>query len=243
MNYNAVAAPGVGSIQLTLRNLGVFPGTSLQASGGPISTDNVSITIDEATAIEGLQLLAIVDQSSLRASGQPSATINITEIQKGGGADFSGTGNVTFTLSDTSGTSVILTATADSGGASLDYLKLRAQLFPVVRRHQVTYPPNAMKPITPPNISPLLSREAALTYCTEMYGKYQVARATGTLRVESEIDDIATIESLVSRKVSDRITIINSHSGLNMDVHINNRRFEGTPDGFFSAYYGWEEAA
>jgi hypothetical protein len=248
INYNDPAS----TIQTKIRAIGpgVFPGTAVTVSGsGDISTNPQSIAIDEAQLIGGLFPFQVVEADSLRASGQPSATLNITDRAKGSGPDIKitagGLASVNpLILSQTSGASTEFTIAAGASGLTAMGLQLRAQLFPVVRREQVTYPEGSTLPaITPPNVSPYLSRADAFLHCTRMVQRYNAARATGTLRVEAEIDDMATIDDLLMRKVSDRITIQNAHSGLNMDVHINTRRFEVTPDLMFVAYFGWEEAA
>jgi hypothetical protein len=76
INYNDPAS----TIQVKIRAIGpgVFPSTTITTSGGPINTTPVTVNIDEGQLIGGLFPFIVIEDETLMASGQASATLVIT---------------------------------------------------------------------------------------------------------------------------------------------------------------------
>lgn len=185
------------------------------ASGGTIDSSDIDIVT--APFLGGV-LVSII--SSLNTT-KPKANINVVETIRGGGPDYVSTGNVTFTLNRTSGPSALLTAQADAGGVTMPGLQVRAQLFPIVNRHEVAWPEEAADPtwidgfvaanarpprIETPSVWPGLSRADGLMRCENFVEAYDHVRPSHEVELVKGFFN-SDLDALFERDPSDRVTI------------------------------------
>lgn len=150
--------------------------------------------------------------------------------------DYTVSGSLTgVTLSRTAGPSTTITLTAGASGATVTGLQLRAQLLASqlmratntistaasIAKHQ-------RRAWTRP-IWPEIDLNTAIDFCNAIVSWYQQPRAT--VRIMLNTDSDVMTPHVLSREVSDRITVIEAQSGLNADMHIEHIRHTITKGG------------
>lgn len=212
--YNANAA----AVQTAVRAAyigALVSGTALSLSGGGF-TVNLLVSTNETLGV-------VLPQTSI-TSLVGTASINVVASTLGGTADYVLTaGGVTFTFDRTSGARVMLTATAGSTGATATGLRVRGDLVSVVRTHEVTYPEDVTDipsgKIVRLNALPNVSLETARQQVSGFVLRYLVSHPTVVLTIIQSLYDSAN-DTLYQREIGDRITIVETQTGLNEDYHI-----------------------
>jgi hypothetical protein len=137
------------------------------------------------------------------------------------GTDIIHTGSVTTVLSRTSGQSLQILITA-STAAVVTYVQLRARSVPVARVIRVTAEDStsiaAHGRRTYPNQAIWANANDAAAIASIILAHYAFRRPTVKVRVVAQ--DPTHLVQILSRTISDRITIRNDELGLNDDFHI-----------------------
>lgn len=217
--YNASAA----TIQAAI-NAGPGPyWPSVTCTGGPINTTPVICNMIYAGDLPEMTI-----SPSAVFGDVPSATIDVSITTQGGIPDYITTAGVAgFELSRTSGSVITLAVGADIDGATVTGLRLRGNLVPVVRSHQVSFPEDTTDipsgRIARPNARTEISLTFAQQYVSMFVSHYKTARPTVTFTVTTSLN-YAGNDALYQREISDLITIINAQLGISEDYHIEQIR-------------------
>ena len=135
---------------------------------------------------------------------------------------YTGTGVPVVLLSRTSGQSVTIIITAAGGTVNVSHLQLRARSVPVARTVEVSAvdSTSVMRhgDRAYPSDAPWVNRNDAQAVAQLLLAAYAERRPTVGLRIVSE--DLAHHLQIVTRQISDRITIQRSELGLDADFHI-----------------------
>lgn len=141
-------------------------------------------------------------------------------------------GTVFLALSQTGGGGVEIVVQAISGVPVISNLQLRAYSYPVVGETQIeastTVPDAEEKTLTIsawPEIDPAQAQAIADSYLE----RYSDSRPIITLTFQNA--DGPHMEKILDLEISDRITIINQHLGLNADAYVERIRHEITGAG------------
>ena len=162
-------------------------------------------------------------QFTVRASG---ADIFTAAAVPAAVTDFTVTvgGVSSVTLSRTSGPSTTIAITAGSNGATLTGLQLRAQaITKVVYSIPNTIDTSASiakftsRPYTR-TIWPEIDPNVAQDFANAIASTYQNPRATISITIDNANDSLAS--HVFSREISDRITVVETQTGLNRDCYI-----------------------
>lgn len=237
LNYNSTAA----QIQTALRAIGGF-GSTL-CFGGPLNTTGVLIHFVNVT--EDMALMTISGSGTLTVTG---ATLTVEQITKGGDPDYvllSGS-LVSKTLTETAGVETKLAIKAGTGGASLLYLRLRAKPLRVIKTEavkntndtsasQTKYGKRPLSPGTLRNISSATAQTLANGYAAY----YQRPRPNVDIRVPLPLSSEAQV---FGREISDRITVVETWSGINNDYWIEQIAHEYETGDVITAVYKCEAA-
>lgn len=170
----------------------------------------------------------------------------------GGGVDYSiSSGTISsMTLRQTAGATIGIDIVAGPGGMTIDSasgstgIQLRAQALTVVSEQTVQNSVNAAasiakySPIPGQNIPlplplpgwPEVEPGMAIGVCDAWVTRYQETRPTVTIALRNV--NLAHVTEIVSRAVSDRVTIVEANTGLDRDAWINMQRLSiGGPQG------------
>lgn len=133
-------------------------------------------------------------------------------------------GSVSMTLSRTSGQTLFLTVTAGGGGAIIQGLALRATPLPVARTIQVqeedassvsTYMRKKWD-----GVAPWANQYDARAIAQRVVSVYSQPRPSLTFSVANV--NVAHLNEILERRISDRITVRNDELGLNGDFYVEN---------------------
>lgn len=219
--YNATAP----TIQTAIRTLSGW--STATCSNGPINLTPVTCFLGTGGDEPLMEIGGVGVTGSVA-----SATLNVAISINGGVADYVVTaGSVSFALNRTSGASCQLTLTAGASGATVMGLRLQANLVPVVRSHQVSFPEDTSsipegKIFNPPAVRAEISRDDAQAYLQMLVERYQTPRMV----TEFQIMKSATDPAVFDREIGDMITIVESQTGINHFFHIERITFD-IPDG------------
>jgi hypothetical protein len=214
--YNASAA----TIQAALRAMPGFTATSCY--GGPINSAGVLCNF--ADVAENMALVTITTSGLTMA--QPSATVNISQSDKGGVADYVLTSGslASKTLDRTSGAFCTLTLTAGASGATLTGLRVRACPVSVVTSTEVSYPSlSAVSDpalIQRPGVVSEMSVSSMTALMTANYNYWKQARPVVVIRTVTDCYDASALDVELRREISDRITINIPAMGLSADFFV-----------------------
>jgi hypothetical protein len=201
--YNASAA----TIQTAIRTM--FGFTATVCFGGPINSG--SVLCNFADVAEAMPLVTITTSSLTMA--QPSATINVTQTDKGGVADYVLTSGslASKTLDRTSGAFCTLTLTAGASGATLTGLRVKACPVTVVTSTEVSYPSlsSVSDPalIQRPEVVAEMSVSSMTSLLTANYNYWKQARPVVVARTVTDCYSNTALEAELRREISDRVTI------------------------------------
>lgn len=193
------------------------------AYGGPINTNPIIVRLPVGTGYENP-----VATSTGLTMNAPSAFIEVTQGSQGGVPDYivvSG-GLASRTLSRTSGQSTTLTLTATSAGAVIDGLGLRAKPLAVVKsetvENDVTTDITASqtkwgkKPFSA-SIRQEINQATAKALANGYADFYKRPRASTIIKLSNAL---LSEDALFARQISDRITVVEPHTGVNHDFYI-----------------------
>lgn len=135
---------------------------------------------------------------------------------------FTGAGTIAATISRTSGQSTTINITAIGGDVTITRLQVRALPVPEARTIKIT----AVDPVSVqrhsqrsnPGDAPWASPHDAYAIAQLLLAHYAYRRPTVTLRLVSS--DPAHLLQILTRQISDLITIAHGELGLNADFHI-----------------------
>lgn len=218
--YNASSS----TVQTALRalsNCNLF-----NVTGGPMS-DGIPFQVIMITGSAADYELMTIGGTAVTGS-VPSATINTAITVQGGVPDYVViAGAVTFSLSRTSGANAMLTATAGASGATITGLRVRGRLVSVVRSHQTSFPEDVtdipVGKIVRPDTFPEISLDYGAEYAELFVDHYSVVRPTVVLTIVSSLFNPSN-DNLYAREISDRISIVETQTGINDDAHIEQIR-------------------
>jgi len=230
------------TIQARLVALPLIGPGQVTVSGGSIDTDVLTIDFDASLGFFGL---TIVDATSLRTATASTASIIVTETQKGGGPDMViADGDIVsmeFADDRVSGKRVDLLITADSSGATLrgaeenTGFQIRAQSAKVVRSQEASYPDDisSIEDSTPGAIArldgfreiPLVDAKAQAQTVVEYY---QNARPRATVTRTISLTNPA-VQALYSLDIGYRVKLQNTKSSINHDYIVQRTRFSFGP--------------
>ncbi len=197
---------------------------------GSGNVDCTGIVLATGIVVEFTGDLAKQDVELISVSSQltgTNATATCILIQEGAPPDYVlASGSIaSITLSRTSGADCVLTITAGASGALIEGLQVRGQLVTVTATTQVTNTVDASDSIADygdrpfkPTTRKEMSQSFAQSYCDDTVSYYKDPKVN--VQVQMLGFDDALLEQMVSLDVSHRVTITDSHSGLNKDFYI-----------------------
>jgi len=145
-------------------------------------------------------------------------------VEPGADVLFTGPGTVTTSISRRSGQSATITVTAVGGSVNITYLRLRALPVPVARTVKVTASDAVSiakhSARSNPDDAPWAGRHDAFAIAQLFLAHYAERRPTVKLRLVSS--DSAHLLQILTRSISDLITIRHGELGLDGDFHIEN---------------------
>lgn len=142
-------------------------------------------------------------------------------------------GTVSVSMSATSGLVAYITITATSGTPTVSGLQMRAQLLTSTYETTVVNSVDAsasiakFSPIPGQNIPitldvggwPEIDQPSAEAVCNAWVNRYQIQRPQIEITIANATSDL--LEQILRRRPSDRITLVESNSGLSADVWVN----------------------
>lgn len=135
---------------------------------------------------------------------------------------YTGTGTAVTLLSRRSGQSTSITITAAGGTVNVSHLQVRARSVPVARTVEVVSTDSTSiarhGERSYPDDVPWANQHDALAVATLLLAAYAERRPTVSVRLVSS--DLAHHVEVVSRQISDRVTIRNSELGLSSDFFV-----------------------
>lgn len=174
------------------------------------SNDTISLSIGEAVLVR-------IETSDPFLDGQPISTAL-------GDLVYTGAGVPTISLSQTSGQSTTATITAVGGSVNITYLRLRARSLPVAKTILVAASDSTSitrhGDRTYQEDVPWAGQHDAFAVSQLLLAQYSERRPTVSVRLVSS--DLAAHLDVVSRQISDMITIRNAELGLDADFFIEN---------------------
>ena len=174
------------------------------------SQDTISLSIGEAVLVR-------IETSDPFLNGQPISTAL-------GDLVYTGAGVPTISLSQTSGQSTTATITAVGGSVNITYLRLRARSLPVAKTILVAAADSTSiarhGDRTYQEDVPWAGQHDAFAVSQLLLAQYSERRPTVSVRLVST--DLAAHLDVVSRQISDMITIRNAELGLDADFFIEN---------------------
>jgi hypothetical protein len=213
------------NIQTAWENTSQYDPGDVSASGGPIETDPVVINYTDGLTFP--PSTTIIVDSTLTATRYKNA-LQIVRSVKGSGPDYVVvSGSVTMAIDRDNGGSLTLTITDGGSGSTITGLQLRAQPVSVVRTNEVAYPEDPastegkIETLDVVAEMPLATAQASVE---AFYNRYSEERPTLVVLSEDSIFS-AEAEGHFHRDVSDRVTVIEPHTGINEDYFIEYVRF------------------
>ena len=174
------------------------------------SNDTISLSIGEAVLVR-------IETSDPFLDGQPISTAL-------GDLVYAGAGVPTISLSQTSGQSTTATITAVGGSVNITYLRLRARSLPVAKTILVAAADSTSiarhGDRTYQEDVPWAGQHDAFAVSQLLLAQYSERRPTVSVRLVST--DLAAHLDVVSRQISDMITIRNAELGLDADFFVEN---------------------
>jgi hypothetical protein len=147
---------------------------------------------------------------------------DVQDLRDGTDIVYTGTGVPLILLSRRSGQSLTITITAAGGTLNITHLQVRARPVPVARTVQVAADDAVSiarhSRRSYPETPPWVSANDAVAITQLLLAHYAERRPTVQLRIVSS--DMAHWLQILTRKLSDRITIRNGELGLDADFHI-----------------------
>lgn len=144
------------------------------------------------------------------------------DLADGSDIVYTGTGVPVTLLSRRSGQSTTITITAAGGTVNVSHLQLRARSVPVARTVEVSTADSTSiarhGERSYPEDVPWVNQHDALAVGQLLLAAYAERRPTVSVRIVSQ--DLAHHLEVVSRQISDLVTIRNSELGLHADFHI-----------------------
>jgi hypothetical protein len=207
--YTATGA----NVQTAWENTSQYDPGDVSASGDLTSTIVVNYT-------DGLTFppsTTLVVDSTLMASRYKDA-LKVTKSVKGSGPDyFVVSGGVSMAIDRDNGGSLTLTITDDGAGSTLTGLQLRAQPVSVVRSNEVTYPETAADSegqLYKPDVIAEIPLAQAQAIAQAYYDRYSLPRPAVSIRIATGLYS-ANLEQVLEREISDLVTVIEPHTGIN----------------------------
>jgi hypothetical protein len=191
--------------------------------------NNVVLPVEERLVDSELSVVWSTDSPFTIANGQTvQLTVSAQDPFLGAVTPVSGTdviftgGTITAALDRTSGQSVTLSLTSTSGTLTVSSVQLRALSVPVAQTTKIIEQDAAS--ITThgeqiyPDSAPWAGQGDALAIAQVILAHYAQRRPIVQMRVVAQ--DTAHLLQILTRTISDRITIRNGELGLNNDFHI-----------------------
>lgn len=192
--------------------------------------NNITFPVDERRPDTDLSVVWESDAAISLSLGE-SATVkaqasepfrDAQDLVDGTDIVYTGTGVPVVLLSRTSGQSVSIIITAAGGTVNVSHLQLRARSVPVARTVEVSAvdSTSVMRhgDRTYPEDAPWVNQNDAYAVAQLLLAAYAERRPTVGMRIVSE--DLAHHLQIVSRQISDLITIQRSELGLDADFYI-----------------------
>ena len=174
------------------------------------SQDTINLSIGEAVLVR-------IETSDPFLDGQPISTTL-------GDLVYTGVGVPTISLSQTSGQSTTATITAAGGSVNITYLRLRARSLPVTKTVLVAASDSTSiarhGDRTYQDDVPWAGQHDAFAVSQLLLAQYSERRPTVSVRLVSS--DVAAHLEVVSRQISDLVTIRNPEIGLDGEFFIEN---------------------
>jgi hypothetical protein len=174
------------------------------------SQDTINLSIGEAVLVR-------IETSDPFLDGQPISTAL-------GDLVYTGAGVPTISLSQTSGQSTTATITAVGGSVNITYLRLRARSLPVAKTVLVAASDSTSiarhGDRSYQDDVPWAGQHDAFAVSQLLLAQYSERRPTVSVRLVSS--DLAAHLEVVSRQISDLVTIRNPEIGLDGDFFIEN---------------------
>ncbi|MEV4227237.1 hypothetical protein AB0J81_09035 [Streptomyces bobili] len=174
------------------------------------SQDTINLSIGEAVLVR-------IETSDPFLDGQPISTAL-------GDLVYTGAGVPTISLSQTSGQSTTATITAAGGSVNITYLRLRARSLPVAKTVLVAASDSTSiarhGDRSYQDDVPWAGQHDAFAVSQLLLAQYSERRPTVSVRLVSS--DVAAHLEVVSRQISDLVTIRNAEIGLDGDFFIEN---------------------
>lgn len=143
-------------------------------------------------------------------------------VEPGADVLFAGPGTVTTSLSRNSGQSTTITVTAVGGPVTITYLRVRALPVPIARTVQVAAADSVSiarhSKRSYPNDAPWAGASDAFAITQLILAQYAQRRPTVQLRLVSS--DEEHLMQILTRTISDMITIRHGELGLDADFHV-----------------------
>lgn len=238
ITYNATAA----TIQTAIQAVTGFGSTT--CGGGPISTSSVIISFTYTNDLP----LVVITTSGL-ATSPPSASIAVTQNDKGGVPDYTVIGGGTIvakSLDRTSGQSCTLSMTAGASGSVVTGLRLRAQPKTVARSDKVDNSDDTSASIAKyglrsmnPSIRQEISRATALAVANSYTAFYTYPRPTVEFSTASVL---GSLSNQLDRQISDRITVTDAQVGIDTTFWIERIRHSMGINNALITEFGCEKA-
>lgn len=192
--------------------------------------NDITFPVDERRPTTGLSVVWESDAAIALSLGE-STTVQVKanepfrdaqDIADGTDIVYTGTGVPVTLLSRTSGQSVTITITAAGGTVNVSRLQLRARSVPVVRTVEVSAADSTSVARhgerAYPDDAPWVNQHDAFALAQLLLAAYAERRPTVGLRIVSS--DLAHHLQVVSRQISDLITIKNGEIGLDADFYV-----------------------
>lgn len=171
------------------------------------SDDTISLTLGQSTQIQAKASDPFLDAADLII---------------GSDVVFTGAGTVQATISRRSGQSTTITLIAIGGSVTITHLQLRARAVPTARTVKVTADDSVSVQRhgqrSYPDDAPWAGQHDAFAITQLLLAHYAQRRPTVSLRLVSS--DLEHLLQILTRKISDLITIRHGELGLDADFHI-----------------------
>lgn len=213
-----------------------------------VSFDVPNRRLDATTAVwnqDDQISIADGDTAQITASGTSAFTAALVPVQD---TDFTVTGTVSVALSRTSGGSTTILITASGGPAVVTGLQLRAKPLDTVSTATVTVEdPASIAQFGRRSLPDARTPVWASRYDAQAIGELIVGRRgqrVPTITVSMVGTDPARLGQQLNRDLSDRVHMIETHTGLDADCHIEQITHTVTEGGLdFRTTFGLEKVA
>ncbi len=237
-------AADAASVKAALESIPLIGVGGVQTSGGPLSTSPVDIEFTGPLAARNIELLTVT--SHLQGTG---ALIKVEESVKGRAADYLITygGLAAISLTRVSGGRIELIITAGPDGVTLNGLQVRAQIVSATARHEITSNLDTSASIEKYDARrhtlrarAEIDKDFALDLCNTVV--YFRQNPTPVVEVDFYSYTQADAATALTREISDRTHIVESHTGIDDDYFVERIRNEIVDGLHLKTTFGCEKA-